>query len=379
MPFSARNARYLRISAHVVLPLYVYLDDQHVEWMSDYTLQRVLENLRPLIGPKLQTENSLQSAGGTAHSRKGTVDVFQSDTYQFAYFIRKNEPHAVLIKNRRFVPTPALVKVPFPQQPDRTSQKRKRARESTGSLESRIMTATQTSDRFEEDEGALSDTITNQRTTRPGGQKNIVTGHQGMENHNDDVPTDGNLDTHNEPTAQDDTDEIEPEVSQILHIGTEDEEEEKPKLTMKVSYQGFAIYNRCLCVIIEPRPPLRASREPSIAPSLSGMRMTSVTPTELHGRTPMPLRERTPLFLPEIDTRRSITPAPLPSRFLPPVPLFDDDAEAEDQEKDDGEDGMMAFSQVLRSVGGERAGSADEDETEGDVFLGDADERRGGD
>jgi hypothetical protein len=37
----------------------------------------------------------------------------------------------------------------------------------------------------------------------------------------------------------------------------------------------------------------------------------------------------------------------------------------------------MAFSQILKSVGGERAGCADEGENEGAVFLGDADERRG--
>ena len=37
MPFTARNARYLRVSAHTVLLLYIYLDDKHVEWMTDRT------------------------------------------------------------------------------------------------------------------------------------------------------------------------------------------------------------------------------------------------------------------------------------------------------------------------------------------------------
>jgi len=163
------------------------------------------------------------------------------------------------------------------------------------------------------------------------------------------------------------------------HIFDVDGEEEKPKLAMRVSYRGFTIYNRCLCVVIEPWPPLRdGSCAPSRAPSLGldGMRMSSIAPMEHKGRTPVAVRERTPLFLPEIDPRRSLTPAPLPSRILPAVPLFDDPAEPENQ-GEDTQGGMMAFSQALNSIGDDRAGSADEDENEGDVFLGDADERRG--
>jgi hypothetical protein len=63
MPFRARNPYYLRISKNNVLPLYVsstnvngvhaihsyklYLDDRHLDWMSDRVLQHVLEDLRP--------------------------------------------------------------------------------------------------------------------------------------------------------------------------------------------------------------------------------------------------------------------------------------------------------------------------------------------
>jgi polyphosphate kinase len=46
--FTTRNLFYLKISKDIVLPLYVYLDQQHVHWMSDYVLQRVLRDLKPL-------------------------------------------------------------------------------------------------------------------------------------------------------------------------------------------------------------------------------------------------------------------------------------------------------------------------------------------
>jgi hypothetical protein len=46
--FTTRNLFYLKISKDIVLPLYIYLDQQHVHWMSDYVLQRVLRDLKPL-------------------------------------------------------------------------------------------------------------------------------------------------------------------------------------------------------------------------------------------------------------------------------------------------------------------------------------------
>lgn len=62
MRFGRRNAYYLRISGQSVLPLYVriificctysddeqlYLDERHVDWMSEQVLHHVLSDLRP--------------------------------------------------------------------------------------------------------------------------------------------------------------------------------------------------------------------------------------------------------------------------------------------------------------------------------------------
>ncbi len=48
MVFTTRNLYYLRISRTTVLPFYLYLDQQHVNWMSDMVLQCVLRDLHPL-------------------------------------------------------------------------------------------------------------------------------------------------------------------------------------------------------------------------------------------------------------------------------------------------------------------------------------------
>ncbi|PSR90690.1 hypothetical protein PHLCEN_2v4839 [Hermanssonia centrifuga] len=157
-----------------------------------------------------------------------------------------------------------------------------------------------------------------------------------------------------------------------------DDEEEKPKPIMKLQYQGFSVHGRCLCVIVEPYPPVRPQRDMTLVPTgLTGPRAPSIAPPDFVASGAAQQRERTPLFFPDPDFDREETPAPARQRVRPPVPLFDEEPrEGEEEEEADG--GMLAFSQILQSVGGYNAGvMEDDDEMEGAVFLGDADEARG--
>lgn len=157
----------------------------------------------------------------------------------------------------------------------------------------------------------------------------------------------------------------------------DEEEEDKKKLTLRLKYEGFNIQGRHLCVVVEPYPPIRAqTRAPSLAPIFDHtQRAPSIAPADYIPRGATPRREKTPLFLPEYDRERSVTPAPALARHrnLPPVPLFNDNQE--DEESDDG--GFMEFTQILRSVSQNQAGAIEEDdEIDGAVFFGDADETR---
>ncbi|KAF9008964.1 hypothetical protein BDQ17DRAFT_1422147 [Cyathus striatus] len=105
--FRPRNSFYLLISKHLVLPVHVYLDEEHIEWMSDQVLQHVLSDLRPKILHKLKSETENQARPSTATgSSLSSVDSHRGasslDTYQFCYFLRKTDPHAVVIKRRNF-------------------------------------------------------------------------------------------------------------------------------------------------------------------------------------------------------------------------------------------------------------------------------------
>ena len=158
----------------------------------------------------------------------------------------------------------------------------------------------------------------------------------------------------------------------------DEDDAKKHKLALKLKYQGFNIFGRCLCVVVEPWPPIRsATRAPSVMPLTNeALRGSSIAPPEFVASSSKE-RDRTPLFLPEFDRGRSQTPAPFPrARTLPPVPLFNDAApESDDDEY--GSDDLMVFSQALNAAGGMHVATADDDdEMDGAVLFGDADEVR---
>lgn len=162
-----------------------------------------------------------------------------------------------------------------------------------------------------------------------------------------------------------------------------EEEEPKPKPMLQLKYRGFRIYGHCLCIVVEPWPPMRrASRAPSAFPPERLSRTPSIAPADFVTSADVgALRGRTPLFLPDDDDRdRSETPAPfLGRRVLPPVPLFNDPSPSEENAEDDDDfGGMMDLTQVLNAAGDFRAGAADDDDDDmdGAVFFGDADEKR---
>ncbi|KAI4525681.1 hypothetical protein K525DRAFT_265841 [Schizophyllum commune Loenen D] len=437
MPFRARNAYYLKISERNVLPLYVYLDERHLDWMNDQILQHVLADLRPHIVPKLRAEaDATQSAAG---AKKLTVDTHRGDSYQFAYFLRKTHPHSVLIKTRHFVAAPPMKRaVPAPP-PTQSSSKRK-ARPKAAPVSKRQKTKGKARADEEEELAVTSDEDAedvdlpappaprrSQRTrkTAPG----LYAEDAEDEDMDEDVkplPAGEPPNTEAEEPPQEDIEMDDappspsppPQQPSAFDLAA-DEEEEKPKPLLQLRYQGFSIFGHCLCVVVEPWPPMRGaslapgSRAGSVAPSRSGSlapyhRETSVQP-------PGTQRARTPLFLPDPDERRSLTPGPrgltpapsnardgsaapatsrdasvapstsLGGRNLPLVPLFGDSnqeplfllGDDEDANVDEDGSGMMALSQALHAAGDLHGTAAEDDEDmDGSIFFGDADEVR---
>ena len=154
-----------------------------------------------------------------------------------------------------------------------------------------------------------------------------------------------------------------------------DDDEEKPKLALELKYRSFPNFSRCLCVVVEPWPPLRRdTRAPSLSASAASEQPTRV-PTHSE---PKDQRGKTPLFLPDLDDERA-TPGPSHRRTLPPAPLFDDPQVNRDiRETEDFGDSaaIMQFSQLLNTTGRVTGAIEEDDEFDGAVLFADADEAK---
>lgn len=165
------------------------------------------------------------------------------------------------------------------------------------------------------------------------------------------------------------------------------DEEEKPKMSMYLSYQGSHLPGRYLCVIAEPYPPLppeQIPREATVEPPEVRFQVEPAVPQlQLRDSSRAPslhpesirARSETPLFLPDDDDyrvpARNTVPSQAQPRTFPPVPLFNQrDDEEDDDDKEEGDVRLLAFSQAMAGVGHEEGGE-DSDE---DYLRGDADE-----
>ncbi|KAF9782835.1 hypothetical protein BJ322DRAFT_1110714 [Thelephora terrestris] len=412
--FKTKNLYHLRISANSVLPLYVYLDPRHLSWMTDTVLQHVLSDLRPLIISKLTEEAHAYFGPGSGPqgAKKPTVSTHRGETYHFCYFFKKTEPYSLLIKKRHFVavpvhkPNPAPPTIPNPPRP----RKRVRKNDSLGRIEGAKKSKTKVTgkqkgkateihvdeDLMDEDEHSTAEP----EPRRSKRQRKSVTVEYNEEGDTDNDSTEDEdeyvMDSDPPETApqtqsdgEDDeivmvkNEEREPSLrsqsrSQSQQPGPSfidleaEEEEMKPKPQLQLSFNGFTIFGRCLCVIVEPWPVIRAPAEPR-APQSSRMaansRATSVIPDLASGRG------QTPLFLPDTDDG-GFTPAPTAEADRPPVPLFNHPPPDNNAQDDEDEGGMMLFSELLSATGGLRVDADDEDGFDGAILFGDADERK---
>jgi len=410
MTFGPRNAYYLRISTNTVLPLFLYLDERHIEWMSDIVLQHVLADLRPLIIPKLRAERDVHFGPGTAPGNKrGTVDVHRGETYQFAYFFRKTEPHTVLFKSRYFVTAPVSSQIASKSASSRLADRnpqKKRSRTQVSATESkrkRVKTnkgKNRAQSHLDEDEWSaedseddMDDTDLIPREPRPIRRRRRTIADASLEDDDDNE-----ADMRRDITMSSPSPETDGESSQALPVADDgdaatsdetdflpdvtdadlvvEEEEEKPKPLLKLKYQSFPIAGHCLCVVVEPWPPLRAETTPPSHGLGTPVQPGRLEPPHVqsNGSIMTGQRAKTPLFFPEYD--RAVSEAPFArERTLPPVPLFHDAMPR--TEDNDYNDDLMNFSQTLNAVGHMHALAADDDDDmDGAILFGDADEVR---
>ncbi|KAM0753204.1 hypothetical protein T439DRAFT_323839 [Meredithblackwellia eburnea MCA 4105] len=222
MHYQTRQTSYLRISAHEVLQMELYLEEYNVAWMNDDYLERMLVALKDKIPIKVRAETANKSEKQDPNP-KPKIDVFRGFGYQIAYYFRRMaQQHAVLLKDKRLYYPEATRSPPAKRAKTNVSEPTTSTSKSTGTMD----LTSHDDDLADLDEGGAGN---NERA----------------------------------PVVKDEDDDvviIPEEGDEGPGEGADYEEEPKPDLDakplLKVDYKGYSIHKHSLVVIIEPYPPL---------------------------------------------------------------------------------------------------------------------------
>ena len=220
--------RYLRLTAHSVLEVRIYLDnptDTH-RWLlhpSKPALPSIISAVRPLVLPKLKEENAraagkgggAKGGGSGSNKKKGWKDVVQTDDFEVVVFLTDNSVRHSILKREKVV--------------HMKGDKGTRNHGLSGSKEDPVMVGEGDAGppgllrEDEEDDGpSLRDipVAAAESTDRQTGDALFVS-----DDEEDEVADTGRI----ERNAQDD----------------------KKKLALDTTYDGFSIYGRILCLVVK--------------------------------------------------------------------------------------------------------------------------------
>ncbi|WVN85168.1 uncharacterized protein L203_100313 [Cryptococcus depauperatus CBS 7841] len=262
--FSTRNAYYLRISPYRTVPLFLYLDERHVDWMQDRILQIVIASLQSKLSDLLLNARN---------EKNYKVHVERGEGYQFCYFLRSTTRTEVILLKRKTINlrpcSPTIMAMPEAQPSNRPKRK---ANSST----------TPNAKTFRRPGSSRS----RSRSMRPDYIEQLDKNEVGEKLVETSPPREGLKDV-----------EVKAELDTDLDLEMTDEKDEfrgqgnikdwKPDID--VSYQGFPTSSIQLVLIIEPYPPLPSKQW---APPMSRLSSRSTSVSNNRARSSATTRDR---------------------------------------------------------------------------------------
>ncbi|KAL0935410.1 uncharacterized protein CTRU02_210001 [Colletotrichum truncatum] len=261
--------RYLRITKYSVLECRIYLDNPALaqSWLlnpRNPILPKVIESVRPHVLPKLREEKERERAKKKSSKKKSIKDVVIQDEFEVSMFLTETATrHSLLKRHKNF-----RDKAPSKLQ----SNSNKLINETNDvpiDLDAEGPDATvhiRQESESDEDADGISRIPAVDETARPRRSKR----QRGALHDQDaeyDLPSDE--ETGGDVSAIEvDSDSDAPRPSKRLKKQTtgsdvDQEDDDKKKMAMDVSYEGFAIYGRVLCLIVKKRQGLRMASSSS--------------------------------------------------------------------------------------------------------------------
>ncbi|KAJ4374170.1 hypothetical protein N0V83_002911 [Neocucurbitaria cava] len=226
--------RYLRITKHSVLEVRIYLDRpaDAEAWLlkrDNPALPRVIQAIRPLVLPKLREENERgKGRAGAKAKKKGVKDVIVEDDFEVSIFLTElSSRHSVLTKQKIF-------------------KDKARIQSNSGKLTGWLKTGTRDQPVVINEEVMDSIVIREEEDEEAIDLADIPEAGSPSDSERSDlfVPEPSTkrrkTSTRLDNIDQDEDDEGSPE-------------DDKKKLGLNTSYDGFSIYGRILCLVVKRR------------------------------------------------------------------------------------------------------------------------------
>ncbi|KAF5669288.1 hypothetical protein FHETE_5046 [Fusarium heterosporum] len=241
--------RYLRISKYSVLECRIYLDNPALaqSWLlnpRNPILPKVIESIRPLVLPKLREE---KERSRKKSKKKRIKDVVVSDEFEVSIFLTETSTrHSLLHKTKHF-------RDKLPPKLESNSSKLIGETDSVPVDVDDEYTAPVVQEE-DDDEVRLAD-IPLAETTRRRSKRQ-----RGMANpeQEDDEAFDDD-ETASAIEIDSDTEAPPHKRHRARESNGLDGNDDKKKLAMDVSYEGFAIYGQVLCLVVKKRASTAAS------------------------------------------------------------------------------------------------------------------------
>ncbi|KAG6147086.1 hypothetical protein E4U50_001004 [Claviceps purpurea] len=237
--------RYLRISKYSVLECRIYLDNPSLaqSWLlnpRNPVLPRIVESIRPLVLPKLREER--ERSKKKSSKKKSIKDVIVQDDFEVSMFLTETATRHSLLSKKKHFRDKGL--------PMMQSNSTKLIDETNhvpvdvdGEQEIAAILREEDSD-----DGGGNGRLSEIPVARPKRRRDTTTS---------DLHTEESGGSDNAIDLDSDTERPVTKRARIPSALGEDasegEEDDKKKLAMDVSYEGFAIYGRVLCLVVRRR------------------------------------------------------------------------------------------------------------------------------
>jgi len=238
--------RYLRITKYSVLECRIYLDNPALaeSWLLNSRnpiLPRVIESVRPLVLPKLREENE-RSKGKGASKKRGVKDVVVEDDFEVSIFLTETSTrHSLLTKQKHFhEPNKAGIQSNSSKLTGATNDTAIDVEDAPAILR----------EDSEEDGLNLQD-LPGAEDTRSETHDLFMSEDEGPRGSKHPRAVAANTASGSESESSPESEPLPKRRKDTEIIPDEEETDDKKKMAMATSYDGFSIYGRVLCLVIK--------------------------------------------------------------------------------------------------------------------------------